>query len=81
MSDLAKAWADAQAVLDALAGDSSDLARMRRLQICDDISDGFYQLSASLRADGRDSEADEAQRIANTYWSKAAAEAADLDKS
>jgi hypothetical protein len=81
MSDLAKSWADAQAVLDALEGDTSDLARMRRLQVCDDISTAFYELSASLKADGRHSEADQAHSIANQYWSRVVAEVSDLDKS
>jgi hypothetical protein len=79
IAKLSKAWAEAEAVLEELRGDPSDLARLRRLHIQDRQCDVLYELSNRLKDAGRSEDANLCHRAANRIYSEIVSEIAPYD--
>jgi hypothetical protein len=78
-SRLSKAWAEIAEALEELEGRTDEFGRMRRIQICNDVADGFYRLSEELKAAGRHEAANQAHRNANEFWSRVVEDCTDLE--
>jgi hypothetical protein len=68
-----KAWHEAQAALAEAEQDSSEEGRARQIFIQNCLADFSYHLHDVLKAQGRESEANQAHRKGNEYWSKVVA--------
>jgi len=62
------AWNDTEATLKQLENDSSETARLRRINIWNAQADFLYGLSDVLKQEGRHEDADQTHSRANERW-------------
>jgi hypothetical protein len=67
---LIKAWQEASAALEEAEQDFTEEGRLRRIYITDKLADFSYRLHDVLKAQGRESEANQAHRKGNEFWGK-----------